>query len=126
MTQGDVFVYYAAFPYSVKGVTTPNRDGTYSIYINSALPASQQKAALRHELCHVRGEHFYDGGGVEENEQAADSDRTAVPGDALVFARSRTPVSRRGRRALLTVLESTADVVFARLDERGGANGKSV
>lgn len=119
MTQGEVFVYYIAFPYSIKGVTTPNRDGTFSIYINSTLPLAQQKAALRHELCHVRGDHFYDGDGVAANEREADLDRTVVSGDALVFARSGRPMDLRACQPLLTLLGGTIDTVLARLDEQG-------
>lgn len=115
MTEGDVFIRYAEFPYTVKGVTVPNDDGTFSIYINSALPESQQKAALRHELCHVRGNHFYDGLAAYADETAANNDRTEVPAEALVFARGGGLVTGRRRQRFLALLDATIDRVFERL-----------
>lgn len=117
MTEGEVFVRYISFPYTVKGVTLPNDDGTFSIYINSVLPEPQQREALRHELSHVRDGHFYDCAPVNENELSAQRDRSPVPRDALVFARGGGLVTGRRRRRLLTMLDATVDVVLARMDE---------
>lgn len=123
MTQGDVFVYYAAFPYSIKGVTTPNSDGTFTVYINSELPLAQQQTALRHELSHVRQDHFYDCAGVAENEQDADGDRNAVPRDVLLFARGGGLVTGPSRQRMLAMLDATVDTVFERLAQRQNVSG---
>lgn len=116
MTEGEVFVRYVAFPYTINGVTTPNDDGTYSVYINSRLPEAQQREALRHELSHVRGNHLYDSQPVARNECAAETDRTAVTGDALVFARGGGLVTGGRRRRLLSMLDATVDTVLAQKD----------
>lgn len=42
-----------------KNATNPNDDGTFEIYINSKLCASKQKKCLKHELQHIRQDHFY-------------------------------------------------------------------
>lgn len=58
-------------PYRVKAVTLPECDGRYDVYVNSALPLEDQQKALRHELEHIRGGHFYSCAPVAENERAA-------------------------------------------------------
>ena len=58
-------------PYRVKAVTLPGCDGCFDVYVNSALPLEDQRRALRHELEHIRGGHFYSCGPVAEDEQAA-------------------------------------------------------
>lgn len=55
----DYFVRYADLPLSVEGVTVPNTDGTFDIYINALLPEDQQAETLAHELEHIRKDHFY-------------------------------------------------------------------
>lgn len=56
---GDYFIRYIPLPCHVEGVTVPNDDGTYSIYINSTLPVCVQQTALRHEVNHIRMNHLY-------------------------------------------------------------------
>ena len=49
MTDGTIFVRRLHnLPLTVRGVTTPNPDGTFSVYINAALPPEVQEAALQH------------------------------------------------------------------------------
>lgn len=55
----DYYVRYADFPRTVNAVTMPNDNGTFDIYINSALPDEAQTEALAHEVRHIRREHFY-------------------------------------------------------------------
>lgn len=55
----DYYVRYIALPHSVEGVTVPNDDGTYSVYINSDIPAERQQAALAHEIEHIKHDHLY-------------------------------------------------------------------
>ena len=55
----DYFVRLIRLPVKVEGVTVPNSDGTFSIYINSLLSQEKQNEVLEHELRHIRAEHFY-------------------------------------------------------------------
>jgi hypothetical protein len=56
----DVFVRYQQMPYTIPAVTVLDDNGDYNIYINPILSIYGQKAALRHELYHIRHDHFYD------------------------------------------------------------------
>lgn len=55
----DYYVRMVALPRTVEGVTVPNDDGTYSVYINSEIPAERQQAALAHEIEHIKYDHLY-------------------------------------------------------------------
>ncbi|GEM_PF-739679 len=67
----DVFVRLISLPPTVKGVTLPNPDGTYSVYINSCLSLALQQEVLKHELCHIEHDHLY------SNETVAAAERLA-------------------------------------------------
>lgn len=54
------FTRYLPLPMTVEGVTIPNDDGTFDIYINEYLPPERQEDALRHELRHITKDHLYD------------------------------------------------------------------
>lgn len=61
-------------PATVEGVTIPNDDGTFDIYINESLPPERQEDALRHELRHITKDHLYDDvSPVEQLEREADT-----------------------------------------------------
>ena len=66
-----IFVRSVALPGSVRAVTLPNDDGTFDIYINAKLPEELQRAALQHELKHIRKDHFYNDDPVWLNEKEA-------------------------------------------------------
>lgn len=55
----EYFVRLLDLPPSVEGVTVPNNDGTFDIYINSLLSEERQQEKLAHELEHIRKDHFY-------------------------------------------------------------------
>lgn len=55
----DYFVRLIRLPLSVEGVTVPNSDGTFSVYINELLPVERRNEVLEHELRHISQEHFY-------------------------------------------------------------------
>ena len=55
----DYFVRLVELPRTVNGVTLPNDDGTFDIYLNSLLTEDEQKTALEHEIEHIRQDHFY-------------------------------------------------------------------
>ena len=76
MWKPDYFVRYVDFPVTVKGVTIPNDDGTFDIYINSVLCEEQQRECLEHELRHIRKDHFYtDTKPIREVEREASGNR---------------------------------------------------
>lgn len=53
------FVRLVPFPPSVDGVTVPNDDGTFDVYINASHCEAKQKEALDHEIRHIFEDHFY-------------------------------------------------------------------
>lgn len=55
----DYYVQYIKLPYKVKGVTIPNDDGTFNIFINSIIPPDEQEKAYLHELHHIENDDFY-------------------------------------------------------------------
>ena len=67
----DYYVRLIALPVRVEGVTVPNSDGSFSIYINSVLSEQKRSAVLEHELRHIRVEHFYLDMPVENMERQA-------------------------------------------------------
>ena len=71
----DYYVRPVALPIRVEGVTVPNDDGSFSIYINSLLSEEKQKNVLRHELEHIKKEHFYIDMPIERMERQADGER---------------------------------------------------
>lgn len=72
----DYFVYMVSLPKKVEGVTVPNDDGTYTVYINSDLPEYVQQAALDHELEHIEYDHLYSNKPIKVIEKEADG---AIP-----------------------------------------------
>ena len=74
MTDGTIFVRRLHnLPLTVRGVTTPNPDGTFSVYINAALPPEVQEAALQHEVYHIEHDHMYNLDPVAVNEREANA-----------------------------------------------------
>ena len=53
-----IFVRLLKLPHSVKGVTTPNNDNTFNIFINEELSETAKLSALDHELNHIKLGHF--------------------------------------------------------------------
>lgn len=55
-------VYYVrlhSLPASIDGVTVPNDDGSFDIYLNANLCEDRQKERLQHEIMHIIQDHFY-------------------------------------------------------------------
>ena len=55
----DYYLRLVDLPRSVEGVSVPNNDGSYDIYINALLSPARRQEILEHELNHIRQEHFY-------------------------------------------------------------------
>ena len=77
MTIPDYYVRVIALPPTVRGLTMPNDDGTFSIYLNSLCSESVRQEALEHELSHMARDHFYKGESIAAQEAEA-SGRKAV------------------------------------------------
>ena len=69
----DYYVRTVALPITVEGVSVPNDDGTFDIYINARLPQEKQEEVLAHELRHLEAEHFYVDIPLRVAEQQADT-----------------------------------------------------
>ena len=65
------FVRLVSLPPAVEGVTVPNDDGTFDVYINSKLSLEKQGQVLMHELEHIKKDHFYNEDPVWINEAEA-------------------------------------------------------
>lgn len=55
----DYFVRYIELPYHINACTVPNTDGTFDVYVNLNLDKYCQIAALKHEIEHIKKDHFY-------------------------------------------------------------------
>ncbi len=96
----DHFVRIIDLPAAVRGVTVPNDDGTFSIYINALYDTDTQRHTLEHELEHLARDHFYRPGSVALQEAEAS-------GKAPAAADAPPPGPPRIRRyASLAALEA--------------------
>lgn len=56
----EYFIRLISLPPHINGVTVPNDDGTFEVYINSSLCEKRKIEAIKHELRHIKKDHFYD------------------------------------------------------------------
>ena len=56
---GNIVVRGIKMPRNVRGFIVCERDGSFNIYVNSALEECAQKAAVKHELNHAYRHDFY-------------------------------------------------------------------
>ena len=68
----DHFVHVLSLPPAVKGLVTPNDDGTFTIYINALYDEETQRRTLEHELEHLAQDHFYKQEPIARQEAAAE------------------------------------------------------
>ena len=81
----DYFVRSVPLPKNIDGVTVPNDDGTFDIYLNSAQPIELQRRWLQHELQHIESDHFYRETCITEKEHEADAPRPAPKDEIKLF-----------------------------------------
>ena len=67
----DHYVRVVELPSAVRGVTVPNDDGTFSVYINALYDDETQRETLEHELEHLARDHFYADAPVARQEAEA-------------------------------------------------------
>lgn len=53
------FVRLVSLPAAIDGVSVPNDDGSFDIYINADLCEARRQECLEHELEHIMEDHFY-------------------------------------------------------------------
>ena len=74
------FVRQISLPSGIDGVTVPNDDGTFDIYLNADLCEVRKKDCLAHEIEHIMQDHFYqETKAVAQLEQEANAPQPAVP-----------------------------------------------
>lgn len=74
------FVRLVPLPASIDGVTVPNDDGTFDIYLNANLCEAKQQDRLQHEIKHIVEDHFYqESKSVAQLEREADGTAEAPP-----------------------------------------------
>lgn len=74
----DYYVRLVSLPRTVEGVSVPNDDGSFDVYINSRLSPQRRQEILEHELNHIRQEHFYLDMPVSLMERQADGEHINV------------------------------------------------
>jgi len=74
----DYYVRLVALPRTVEGVSIPNDDSSFDIYLNSRLSPQRQQEVLEHELNHLRREHFYLDLPISLMERQADGEHVNV------------------------------------------------
>ena len=74
----EYYVRQVPLPARVEGVTLPNDDGSFDIYINARLSPARQQETLEHELLHIRADHFYLDMPVARMERQADGEALNV------------------------------------------------
>ena len=67
----DHYVRVVELPAAVRGVTVPNDDGTFSVYINALYDDDTQRRTLEHELEHLARDHFYAAAPIAQQEAEA-------------------------------------------------------
>lgn len=68
LPNADYFVYPCKLPWSIKGLVTPNDDGTFSIFVNSRWPEAWQLMTYVHEVRHIQRDDFYNSLPIEKVE----------------------------------------------------------
>ena len=63
----------------MRGVTVPNDDGTFSVYINALYDDETQRETLEHELEHLARDHFYADAPVARQEAEASGEASSPP-----------------------------------------------
>lgn len=79
------FVRLVDLPRAVRGVTVPNEDGTFDIYLSLRLSPRLRRECLEHELRHVLRDHFYSDSPVGDLERDADGVNLPAPASAVPY-----------------------------------------
>ena len=105
ITSDDYFVRLVDLPPRVRGITVPNEDGTFSIYINSRLSVPVQRDAYDHEVRHVVLDHLYDDRPIEDIEAEADGVKLKY----VDIHQPRTPQPKKSQEKMIPRFNSLKD-----------------
>ena len=67
----EIFCRYANLPSKINAVTVIDENGDYNVYVNVKLSTEAQKQAFRHEVKHIKKNHFFQNKPVKECEEEA-------------------------------------------------------
>lgn len=73
MILGDIYIRGIELPLKIKGVTVLDSEGNFNVYINILLSYDVQQKATKHEIRHIKKNHFYDFEPVVHNELEANA-----------------------------------------------------
>lgn len=93
ITTDDYFVRLIDLPPRVRGITVPNDDGTFSIYINAMLSSPMQRKAYDHEVRHIVLDHLYQDRPIEDIESEADG--VVLRDVDITAARDQTHIQKK-------------------------------
>lgn len=55
----EIIIRYVDMPCTCKGYTVTDDNDDYNIYINNSIGIIEQKKTLKHEIQHIKKDHFY-------------------------------------------------------------------
>ena len=55
---GDIITKVVDLPYRVRGFSTIDHDGNYTVFINGKLSIEMQREVYLHEINHIKKNHF--------------------------------------------------------------------
>lgn len=70
---GNIFIRGIELPVTVRGVTVLDDNGDFNVYINVLLSDDVQHKTVKHEITHIKKEHFYNYDPVIHNELEANA-----------------------------------------------------
>lgn len=76
----SIFIRKIPLPHCVEGVTVPDSEGNFNVYINANLSNESQRKATEHELRHIKREHFYSSNEISACESEAQSGSCRLTG----------------------------------------------
>lgn len=65
----DAIVRLVDMPTKIRGMTALDNDGNYNVYVNHKYDQVTQLEVLKHEMKHIKNNHFYkDGMDIKDKE----------------------------------------------------------
>jgi hypothetical protein len=69
----SIFIRTINLPSAVRGLTVPDVDGNYNVYVNAKLNYELQQITVHHEICHITNNDFESTEPVKEIENRVNS-----------------------------------------------------
>ena len=80
----DIIVRFVDVPVDLKGLIKEDANGDYNIYLNARLAYDQQLETYFHEEAHARLGHLHCDRDIDEIEEEAQKEATAMIGDSTL------------------------------------------